>query len=139
MTELIPQITGVIGDTILTICGLVFTGVFIPWLVKTAIPWLKEKHLYTIVSTFVKAAEKMANAGTLPVPKLDYVVQMLEARGITVTAEVRAMIEAAVQDLDIAIDGALGELGDIFVEEEATVEDETEETAEDGGTSNVSK
>ena len=57
MTELIPQITGVIGDTILTICGLVFTGVFIPWLVKTAIPWLKEKHLYTIVSTFVKAAE----------------------------------------------------------------------------------
>lgn len=63
MTELIPQITGVIGDAILTICGLVFTGVFIPWLVKTAIPWLKEKHLYTIVSTFVKAAEKMANAG----------------------------------------------------------------------------
>lgn len=64
---------------------------------------------------------------------------MLEARGITVTAEVRAMIEAAVQDLDIAIDGALGALGDIFVEEEITAEDETEETAEDGGTRNVSK
>lgn len=120
MTELVPQITDVVVDAILTICGLVFTGVFIPWLVKTAIPWMKEKHLYTVVITFVKAAEKMASAGTLPVPKLDYVVQMLEERGITVTAEVRAMIEAAVQDLDIAIEGAVGQLGDIFVEEEPT-------------------
>lgn len=126
MTDLIPQITDVIVDAVLAICGIVFTGVFIPWLVNTAIPWMKEKHLYTIVSTFVKAAEKMASAGTLPVPKLDYVVQMLEERGITVTAEVRAMIEAAVQDLDIAIEGAIGQLGDIFVEEETTVEDDTE-------------
>ena len=114
MTELIPEITGVVVDAIITICGLIFTGVFIPWLVKTGIPWLKEKHLYTIVSTFVKAAEKMASAGSL----LEYVEQMLEAKGIQITPEVRAMIEAAVQDLDIAIDGALGELGDIFIEEE---------------------
>ena len=76
----------------------------------------------------VKAAEKMANAGSLTIPKLDYVVQMLEKRGITVTPEVRAMIEAAVQDLDIAIDGAIGQLGDIFIEEETTVEDEESET-----------
>jgi hypothetical protein len=128
MTQLIPEITGVLVDAIITICGLVFTGVCIPWLVKTGIPWLKEKHLYTIVSTFVKAAEKMANAGSLTIPKLDYVVQMLEKRGITVTPEVRAMIEAAVQDLDIAIDGAIGQLGDIFIEEETTVEDEESET-----------
>lgn len=139
MTQLIPEITGVVVNAIITICGLVFTGVCIPWVVKTGIPWLKEKHLYNIITTLVKAAEKMANAGSLTTPKLDYVVQMLEKKGITVTPEVRAMIEAAVQDLDIAIDGALGALGDIFVEEEATVEDETEETAEDGGTSNVSK
>lgn len=128
MTQLIPEITGVLVDAIITICGLVFTVVCIPWLVKTGIPWLKEKHLYTIVSTFVKAAEKMANAGSLTIPKLDYVVQMLEKRGITVTPEVRAMIEAAVQDLDIAIDGAIGQLGDIFIEEETTVEDEESET-----------
>lgn len=128
MTQLIPEITGVLVDAIITICGMVFTGVCIPWLVKTGIPWLKEKHLYTIVSTFVKAAEKMANAGSLTIPKLDYVVQMLEKRGITVTPEVRAMIEAAVQDLDIAIDGAIGQLGDIFIEEETTVEDEESET-----------
>ena len=126
MTELIPSITGVIVDAILTICGLVFTGVFIPWLIKSGIPWLKEKHLYTIVSTFVKAAEKMADAGSLTIPKLEYVEQMLEAKGITVTPEVRAMIEAAVQELDIAIDGAIGALGDIFIEDETEIEDDTE-------------
>lgn len=117
MTELIPEITGVVVDAIITICGLIFTGVFLPWLVKAGIPWLKERHLYTIVSTFVKAAEKMASAGSLTTPKLEYVEQMLEAKGITVTPEVRAVIEAAVQDLDIAIDGALGTLGDILIEE----------------------
>ncbi|MDO5544932.1 MAG: phage holin, LLH family [Eubacteriales bacterium] len=130
MTQLIPDITGVVVDAIITICGLIFTGVFIPWLVKTGIPWLKEKHLYTIVSTFVKAAEKMASAGSLTIPKLDYVEQMLEAKGIKITPEVRAVIEAAVQDLDIAIDGALGTLGNIFVEElpgqtETTVNENT--------------
>ena len=123
MTQLIPEITGVVVDAIITICGLVFTGVCIPWVVKTWIPWLKEKHLYNIITTLVKAAEKMANAGSLTTPKLDYVVQMLEKKGITITPEVRAMIEAAVQDLDIAIDGAIGQLGDIFVEEEAVIEE----------------
>lgn len=123
MTQLIPEITGVVVDAIITICGLVFTGVCIPWVVKTGIPWLKERHLYNIITTLVKAAEKMANAGSLTTPKLDYVVQMLEKKGITITPEVRAMIEAAVQDLDIAIDGAIGQLGDIFVEEEAVIEE----------------
>lgn len=123
MTQLIPEITGVVVDAIITICGLVFTGVCIPWVVKTGIPWLKEKHLYNIITTLVKAAEKMANAGSLTTPKLDYVVQMLEKKGITITPEVRAMIEAAVQDLDIAIDGAIGQMGDIFVEEEAVIEE----------------
>ena len=50
----------------------------------------------------------------------------LEAKGITVTPEVRAMIEAAVQELDIAIDGAIGALGDIFIEDETEIEDDTE-------------
>lgn len=127
MTQLIPEITGVVVDAIITICGLVFTGVCIPWVVKTGIPWLKEKHLYNIITTLVKAAEKMANAGSLTTTKLDYVVQMLEKKGITLTPEVRAMIEAAVQDLDIAIDGAIGQLGDIFIEEEAIIEDDKSE------------
>lgn len=116
MTQLIPEITGVVVDAIITICGLIFTGVFIPWLVKTGIPWLKDKRLYGIISVLVKAAEKQAAAGSLTIPKFDYVEQMLAAKGIKVTPEVKAMIEAAVKDLDIAINGAVGVLGDVFVE-----------------------
>ena len=51
------------------------------------------------------------------IPKYDYVVQMLEAKGIKVTAEVKAMIEAAVKELDIAVDSTIGTLGGIFVED----------------------
>ena len=59
----------------------------------------------------------LAFAGALPIPKYDYVVQMLEAKGIKVTAEVKAMIEAAVKELDIAVDSTIGTLGGIFVED----------------------
>ena len=89
----------------------------IPWLVKTGIPWLKDKRLYGIVTVLVKAAEKQREAGTLTIPKYDYVVQMLEAKGIKVTAEVKAVIEAAVKELDIAVDSAIGTLDGVFVEE----------------------
>ena len=81
------------------------------------VPWLKDKRLYGIVTVLVKAAEKQREAGTLPIPKYDYVEQMLEAKGIKVTAEVKAMIEAAVKELDIAVDSTIGTLGGIFVEE----------------------
>lgn len=75
------------------------------------------KAAYGIVTVLVKAAEKQREAGTLTIPKYDYVVQMLEAKGIKVTAEVKAVIEAAVKELDIAVDSAIGKLDGIFVEE----------------------
>lgn len=84
---------------------------------RPGIPWLKDKRLYGIVTVLVKAAEKQREAGTLTIPKYDYVVQMLEAKGIKVTAEVKAVIEAAVKELDIAVDSAIGKLDGIFVEE----------------------
>lgn len=117
MAEFIPEIIGVVIDAIITICGLVFTGVCIPWVVQTGIPWLKERRVYAIVATFVKAAEKMASTGSLNVPKLDYVEQLLAGKNIKITPEVRAMIEAAVQDLDTAIIGAIGTLGGVFGED----------------------
>ena len=117
MAQIIPDIINIVIKAIFTILGLFFTGVAIPWLVKTGIPWLKDKRLYGIVTVLVKAAEKQREAGALPIPKYDYVEQMLEAKGIKVTAEVKAMIEAAVKELDIAVDNAIGTLGGIFVED----------------------
>lgn len=115
MTQIIPDIINIVIEAIFAILGLFFTGVAIPWLVKTGIPWLKDKRLYGIVTVLVKAAEKQREAGTLTIPKYDYVVQMLEAKGIKVTAEVKAVIEAAVKELDIAVDSAIGKLDGIFV------------------------
>ena len=117
MTQIIPDIINIVIEAIFAILGLFFTGVAIPWLVKTGIPWLKDKRLYGIVTVLVKAAEKQREAGALPIPKYDYVVQMLEAKGIKVTAEVKAVIEAAVKELDIAVDSTIGKLDGIFVEE----------------------
>ena len=117
MTQIIPDIINIVIEAIFAILGLFFTGVASPWLVKTGIPWLKDKRLYGIVTVLVKAAEKQREAGALPIPKYDYVVQMLEAKGIKVTAEVKAMIEAAVKELDIAVDSTIGTLGGIFVED----------------------
>ena len=92
MTQIIPDIINIVIEAIFAILGLFFTGVAVPWLIKTGIPWLKDKRLYGIVTVLVKAAEKQREAGTLPIPKYDYVEQMLEAKGIKVTAEVKAMI-----------------------------------------------
>ena len=117
MTQIIPDIINIVIEAIFAILGLFFTGVAVPRLIKTGIPWLKDKRLYGIVTVLVKAAEKQREAGALPIPKYDYVVQMLEAKGIKVTAEVKAMIEAAVKELDIAVDSTIGTLGGIFVED----------------------
>ena len=117
MTQIIPDIINIVIEAIFAILGRFFTGVAVPWLIKTGIPWLKDKRLYGIVTVLVKAAEKQREAGALPIPKYDYVVQMLEAKGIKVTAEVKAMIEAAVKELDIAVDSTIGTLGGIFVED----------------------
>lgn len=110
MNEVIPAIIAALLDCATNICTLIFAGILIPWVVRVGIPWLKDKRLYAIVTIFVKAAEKQAEAGTLGEPKCDYVIRMLERRGIAVTEEVRAMIESAVKELDLAGKKALDKL-----------------------------
>ena len=67
------------------------------------VPWLKNQGLYDTVKKFVWAAEKLAAAGKLPKEnKKGYVCRMLNAAGVKVTPVVEAMIEAAVEALDIA-------------------------------------
>lgn len=96
-------------------------GVDIPWLKDTGLPWLKEKRLYSIVKKFVEAAEKQAEAGTIDkATKKRFVVELLEANGITVTPEINAFIEAAVKELDLAEKNAIGEIGKIFSDAEQT-------------------
>jgi len=123
MNEYVSLVVNNLMENVFAGLALVVTAVVVPWFKGTAIPWLKEKRLYSLVAMFVRAAEKKAEAGTLAKPlKKDYVVELLEERGYTVTPEVDAFIEAAVKELDNAAQFTIGEL--------CAVMDETEEKTE---------
>jgi hypothetical protein len=108
-------------EIVFAVLGASFTALVIPWLKDTGLPWLKEKRLYSIVKKFVEAAEKQAEAGTIDkATKKRFVVELLEANGITVTPEIDAFIEAAVKELDLAEKNAIGEIGKIFSDAEQT-------------------
>lgn len=65
------------------------------------VPWLKEKQIYGTVVKCVNAAEKYAK--THNIDKKQYVIELLESKGIVVSSFVDALIESAVQELDIAL------------------------------------
>ena len=93
----------------------VFARVIIPWAKDELIPWLKDKRLYEIVQSFVLAAEKLAESGAIDKElKKKFVIDCLTEKGIVVTDEIDAMIESAVEELDIAIKSGLIMIGDVF-------------------------
>jgi len=115
MSEIVMTLANCLLELVFAVAGVVFTTVVIPWIVKSVIPWMKQKHIYSIVQKLVKAAEKQAEAGTLlKADKKAYVIRLLEAQGITVTEEIDAFIEAAVMELDIAINSAVLEIGGVL-------------------------
>lgn len=68
---------------------------------KVIYPWLKQQRLYGTITKCVQAAEKMAEAGTLPKKeKKDFVIERLKENGITITSEIDVFIESAVKELD---------------------------------------
>ncbi len=110
MNEFFALIMDNLVEFVIAVILAVITCFVIPWVKNTlapliteqVIPWLKEKHLYSVVSRFVKAAEKYNK--TNPINKKDWVIDLLNEKGIPVTPEVEAYIESAVEELDIAID-----------------------------------
>lgn len=68
------------------------------------IPWLKEKRVYGVISQFVHAAEKYAQ--THQIDKKEWVIEHLKEKGIKVTNEIEALIESAVEELDVALNKA---------------------------------
>lgn len=83
------------------------------------VPWLKEKRLYDTVSKMVRAAEKWSQ--THEIDKKAWVIQQLTASGVTVSPTVEALIESAVQELDIA-------LGKLQVPQLVDAEEDTDAT-----------
>lgn len=123
MNEFTIVIIENLAEIVSAIIGLVFSTIIFPWFRDTAIPWLKEKHLFGRVYRCVKAVEKMAESGAIEkIDKKKHAIKMLEKMGVTVDDNVDAMIEAAVIDLDIALMKGFGILEGVL--EEAVVEAE---------------
>lgn len=125
MIEYYNIIASCIVKIVCALIGLGFSAVIIPWIRKQLIPWLKDKRLYALVSTFVHAAEKMADAGAIDKEtKKKWVIRMLMNRGIAITDEVEAFIESAVEELDLAWSEGLVEIEEEFYEEDDEEDDE---------------
>lgn len=96
---------------IILVLTVVVGGLFIPWLKKEGIPWLKERRLYNLVCWFVAAAEKVyqydENAG---LDKYKYVINHLKDKGVEITEEVQGYIESAVNELDLFTAEAFGNI-----------------------------
>lgn len=112
--DLIQQIL----DTAMRLVALIVTALvsyyIVPFLKSTVIPWLKEKHLYSIIVKFVQAAEKMGETGAIPKEeKKKFVISMLHEKGIVVTPEIDALIESAVTELDNMVQDITGIIGDV--------------------------
>lgn len=84
------------------ILSLIIATIVIPWIKTEMIPFLKEKRLYKIVSIGVNAAEKLAESTNMSgFDKKKYVLNYLRSKGIVITEEIDAFIEAACYDLDL--------------------------------------
>lgn len=121
MTELWEAIVTGLLKIVIAAISVIVTAVVVPWLNSTVIPYLKEKRLYNIVCRFVQAAEKMSDGGTLDkTAKRDYVVKLLTSKGIAVDDEISALIESAVEELDLAVSESASQITEVFVPEETT-------------------
>lgn len=126
--EIRVEMVKMVMEIIFMLAGTAVTVYLVPWIGKIAIPWLKEKRLYSVVAKLVKAAEKMAESGQITKDaKKRYVMKLLSEKGYMISDEVDALIECAVEELDVLT----GKLKDGILAEavEAKTGGQPEETA----------
>ena len=101
---MMAEISWTVGQIVVLLVKLLFAFASV-WALTKFLPWLSRQRVYSYVRKFVMAAEKMAEAGTInKCDKNAVVVDLLEKNGITVNETVRALIEAAVKELDLLED-----------------------------------
>lgn len=88
-------------DEIIVLAVKLITAILGIILTTVVIPWLKEKRVYSIVKTAVRAAEKLAETAQIDKEdKKEFVLEYLESRGIKITTEIEILIESCVEELD---------------------------------------
>lgn len=89
-------------EIVITVISVVVARYVVPCIKNDLIPWLKEKHLYNTVKSFVQAAEKLAESGVITKEsKKAKVIELLKNKGVVVDETTEAFIESCVKELDI--------------------------------------
>lgn len=105
MNEILDIVLSNVFEIIVGILSVVVSVYLIPLIQKELKPWLENKRILSMVQTFVKAAEKLAETGVIQkVDKKPKVIELLEQNGIKVTPTIESFIESAVKELDLVID-----------------------------------
>ena len=108
-------------EIILTIISLIVSYYVIPCIKRDLIPWLKEKHMYSIVKHLVQAVEKMAETGAIDkTTKKIKVLELLQSQGITTDSTIETLIESCVKELDMLASAVVKEI----VETDCTIDNE---------------
>ena len=114
MNSILPNIF----ETIMTIVSMIVAYYVIPCIKNVLMPWLKDKHLHSVIKNFVQAVEKMAESGMIEkVDKKKKVIELLENKGIVVNEAVEALIESCVKELDIITSTIYEEIIEVDTEE----------------------
>lgn len=85
---------------ICTVLAAVMTWYLVP-LLKNKLETEKQASIYRKIEQYVMAAEQRIRGASRGLERLDYVEKLLDEDGVTVTGQVRAMIEAAVYRMQI--------------------------------------
>lgn len=70
-------------------------------LLKNKLETEKQASIYRKIEQYVEAAEQLIQGAARGAERLDYVEKLLDEDGVTVTGQVRAMIEVAVYRMQI--------------------------------------
>lgn len=108
---IINVITENVLNIVIAVISIIVSYYVIPAIKNDLVPWLKDKHIYSIVKTFVQAAEKLAESGAIEkIDKKNEVIKLLKEQGVTVDEKVESFIESCVKELDLITSTAKEEL-----------------------------
>lgn len=120
------EVASIAIKLVFAVISVIFTTTVVPWIKNTVTPWLKQKYLYSVVKSYVNAAEKLAETGMIEkIDKKGYVVSLLTSAGVNVTSDIDALIESAVKELDMQIESILTQVSNAITCEDDISEEES--------------
>lgn len=91
----------IIIKVIIPILGAIITYMIVPFIMQKTSKEQRDNVVFW-VKVGVNAAEQMADAGLIKIPKKEYVIEFIRSKGFDMSSEdLENMIEAAVKELNL--------------------------------------